>query len=270
MMFEAFLPLAGAFSGKSRSALARDLAQAGMRPGAEEYLSIAMGASFAASALSLASIAFLGPEYSLLAAALVFCLAFFAFLRYPSHAKARRAGAVERELPMALRMVSAELLLGVSFEGCLEGVARADYGALSGEFRAVMQDIRSGMPVPQALALLSRRVGSEHLERAVAHLASCYSSGSGADTLKRVAEGLAAEQRSKIREYNGKFAMYSLFFISVSAVVPAVFQALVTVGSSFLEMSFTPEQAMLIPAAGFPALSAAILLMLQWRRPRFL
>jgi pilus assembly protein TadC len=203
-------------------------------------------------------------------AVVLFFAVLLALLRYPSGARGKRAGAMERDLPLALRQIAAELSLGAAFEACLEDAAKADYGALSAEFNVALRDVRSGMPLPQALSLLAGRVGSEQLDRAVAHLADCYSSGAGADTLKRLADGLVAEQRAKAKEYNGKFAMYSLFFISASAVVPAVFQALVIVGSSFLDMSITPLQATLVPALAFPALSAAILLVLRWRRPRFL
>lgn len=269
-MFEALTPLAQAFPEGMKRSLGRDLAQARMRSCAEDYLSMALGISLLLAALSLTSMVFLSPEHSALLSTGIFSAAFLMMLKHPSSAASRRAGSLERDLPQALRSIAAELSLGAPFESCIEDAAKADYGALSEELRAVVRDVRSGTPVPQALSMLSRRSASEQLDRAVAHLISCYSTGAGADTLKRVADGLVAEQRAKIKEYNGKFAMYSLFFISASAVVPAVFQALVIVGSSFLDMSITPLQATLIPALGFPALSAAILLALRWRRPRFL
>lgn len=269
-MFESFIPFAQAFPEGVKRQLGRDLAQAGMGCGAEDYISASLGISLLAAALSLTSIVFLSLEYSALLSMGIFSVAFLIMLRYPMGARCRRAGAIERDLPLALRSIAAELSLGAPFEVCLEDAAKADYGALSAELRTAVRDVRSGMPVPQALSLLSGRAGSEQLDRAAAHLINCYSTGAGTDTLKRVADGIVAEQRAKTKEYNGKFAMYSLFFISASAVVPAVFQALVIVGSSFLDMSITPLQAALVPALGFPALSAAILVVLRSRRPRFL
>jgi hypothetical protein len=59
-------------------------------------------------------------------------------------------------------------------------------------------------------------------------------------------------------------------FIAVSAIVPALFQSFVIVGSMVLELDFTPLQVLLVTAVFFPLVDIAVLLYIRGKTPVFL
>jgi len=64
--------------------------------------------------------------------------------------------------------------------------------------------------------------------------------------------------------------MYSLVFIAVSAIVPAMFQSFILIGSYFMALSFTAEQVFIIIVVLFPIIDVGILMMINNKTPEFL
>jgi len=56
----------------------------------------------------------------------------------------------------------------------------------------------------------------------------------------------------------------------VAALVPALFEMYVALGSLFMRMSITPEQAFYIPAVVFPAISGMVLAWIYLKLPSFM
>ena len=59
-------------------------------------------------------------------------------------------------------------------------------------------------------------------------------------------------------------------FIAVSAIVPALFQSFLIVGSTFMQMDFTPVQAIVITTMLLPAIDIGVLLYIRSITPEFL
>jgi len=64
--------------------------------------------------------------------------------------------------------------------------------------------------------------------------------------------------------------VYSLMFIAVSAIIPALFQAFIIIGSSFMKLGIDSTQLLLINLAGFPLIDLGILLYIKSQTPAFL
>ena len=90
------------------------------------------------------------------------------------------------------------------------------------------------------------------------------------ENLKKLGQEMLARQRIESKEFNSKLALYSLMFVSLSAVMPALFQAFVIVGSSFLELDFSALQIIAIATVLFPALNLAVLFFARNSMPEFL
>jgi Flp pilus assembly protein TadB len=194
-------------------------------------------------------------------------------LRTPDYMKNRYAGSIERELPLALRTLAVELSVNLPFENCLRALS-VGYGNLSKEFGKALDELEAGSSVPEALENINERVDSKIAQRALVQISMAYVKGGTdnsetADILKKMADELVSIQKSQSKQYTGKLAIYSLIFIAVSAVVPAIFGAFVIVGSSFMELSLTPLQALLIPVVLFPLVDIMVLVFIRSRRPRF-
>ena len=188
---------------------------------------------------------------------------------YPFIRKNALTGAIEKELPIALRTVATQLSMNLPFEICLESVSKG-YGKLSDEIIEVVYEIKNGVPVQDALDDFAHRIDSKIVGRAVTHLKMCYEKGGdeqAAQSLESLANDLVRKQNADAKEFGGKLVMYSLVFIAVSVLLPALFQALIIVGSNFMDIGISPTQALLIPVIGFPLVDIIIMAWIRMRRP---
>ena len=251
------------FSAKFRKNLARDLFQAKMAYSSDDYLSLSFGVSLVASVFSLALLS-VSLDYLPLSI-LVFVLVFFSMVKYPAMKKKRLAKTIEKELPNSLRMIGIELNMGLPFETSLKNVCSGS--ALGGELRHALNNIENGSSVQEAFTAFSNRIDSNFARRASAQIIASYEKGGSGEALKKLADEQESILRARLKEYHGKLTIYSLLFIAASAVFPAIFQAFVIVGSSFLNIDFSPAQALLVPVLLFPAINAALFALIRWKRP---
>ncbi len=249
------------FSKKSADGIGRKLSAAGMEGvGGQGYLAgaLAMSSLFALAALVLAILFDLGAIEMAAALLLSFGCFFSLFLFLPSLLASRRASLVEAELPFVMREFSTYLQIGLPFEKCALRVAEGDY-ALSADFRRMLREAASGAAIQSALASFSSRFESMSVKRFSLLLSQAYETGAGADSLVRASEELSSAQLSGIREQSGKMSLFSILFISTSAMLPAFFCVFFALSPM---VSGTAMPAGAIWAAfllGFPLLNAVVL-----------
>lgn len=204
----------------------------------------------------------------------VFIGVFALSLYMPKLRERALAEEVEKDLGFALMQMAVELNMNQQFEKCLARVAKGGYGRLSSEFRRIASEINeAGSSVQEALFNFSSRMNSPTIKRAVAQIVAAYEQGGGrnaGEPLKRMAIEHFAKQWAVSKEFSGKMVVFSLMFIAVSAIVPALFLAFVAVGSTFMELDFTAGQVVLIATVAFPAIDLAALLYIRGKTPRFL
>lgn len=201
-------------------------------------------------------------------------LAFFLEKKWPAFQKKQKIEKVEAELPFVLLEMSIELTVQRPFEKILERVSQSAFKNAKKEFQKVFQEIHDkGASVPEALRHLAERLSSTESKRAIIQLIHAYEQGTyqnkGAN-IKRIAQELLSKQRIQAKAFSSKLGLFSLIFIVVSAIVPALFQSFVLVGSSFLSMDFSPLQVLLIIAVAFPLLDLGVLWYIKYKTPIFL
>jgi Flp pilus assembly protein TadB len=199
---------------------------------------------------------------------------FFFFWQWPIWKEKERMARVEAELPFVLLGISIELRLQRPFEKVLEKAGHSDFKFAGTEFQKASAEILfKGSSVPEALRHLSERLPGMDAKRAVIQLVHSYEQGTRKNRgleVKRIANELLAKQRIQAKAFSGKLALFSLVFITVSAIAPALFQSFVLVGSTFLSLDFTPVQVLAITAIGFPAADLTVLLLIRFKTPVFL
>lgn len=240
------------------------LLKAGIRLNAEEYLLYSTAAVFA---VAVAVFALFEPRPSSLAALIVFgiCISIYA----PFRLAKMRAERAEAELPYVMRTIASEVGAGVQYLQALRD------GAMAGR---VLKDVieeaialyKRGIPMERALRSAGDGVDSERVRRAFLHLGILYQSGKEAITIKKIAEEMIAVHRAEARRFSAELAMYTLLFVAVAALVPALFEMYVSLGSLFMKMKMSADDAFFIPAVAFPALSAGVLLWVYIRLPAFM
>ncbi len=162
-------------------------------------------------------------------------------------------------------MIGIELNMGLPFETSLKNVCSGS--ALGIEFKHVLKNIENGSSVQEAFGAFSSRIDSNFARRAAAQIIATYEKGGSGEALKKLADEQESILRARLKEYHGKLTIYSMLFIAASAVFPAIFQAFVIVGSSFLNIDFSPTQAILVPVLLFPAINIALFALIRWKSP---
>ncbi len=256
--------------------LQKSLEKARFRENAKNYFenSTRQSALFAVGAWFFIALIIGKIAESLLFGIVAGIIFFAAKMYYPTMKKKQLAALVEKDLPFALLSMSVELNLNVPFEKAMEGIADGKYGMASNEFEAACEEIQSkGASVQESLLHLSERIDSLQVKRCVSQMVSIYEQGGRKNKglpVKRLAKEILSKQRAESKEFSGKLVVFSLMFIAVSAIVPALFQSYIIVGSMFLETNITAPQVLLIVALGFPLLDLAILAYIKGKTPVFL
>lgn len=257
--------------------LKEDLKKAGLKVNAGKFLekTIILAVFSSLTAFFLAVLLAESLLLGILALACGFAVCFAGMIFKVKVKKRKIAELVEKELPFALMSMSVELNLNTSFEKVLENAAREDYGLLSKEFEKVLEEVRQNdSSIQEALFHFSERIDSRIVKRSIAQLIAVYEKGgkqgNAGFALKKLAEEQLLKQQASAREFSGKLVVFSLLFIAVSAIIPALFQSFIVVGSLFLELDFTALQVLLITIIGFPAIDLAVLVFIRAKTPLFL
>ncbi|MCR4336024.1 MAG: type II secretion system F family protein [archaeon] len=195
-------------------------------------------------------------------------------LSKPKKQLLKKAKKINKHLPFALMQISIDLNSGLAFDKALERTANSDYGLLSEELKKAIKDVkRNNISVPDALIEVASKNRSNLLKRSVAQLISVYEHGTKkkpGEIIRRIALEMLSRQKSESKEFSGKVVMFSLAFIVLSAIIPALFQAFITVGSSFMEIPFDGFQVLIIVGILFPLLDTLLLFYIKSLTPEFL
>lgn len=266
-------------SAKARDKLAQhttlDLKQAAIRTNEKKF--IENGTKYATGFSLFCALVFLLFFEDIFVAGtvalLAFACGFSAWLYYPKIAKRKRSAVLEKDLPFFLLSLSVQLSVNVPVDKAIKDIASKEKNLLGKEMLfAVRQVKENGASLQKALMELASTTDSFMVKRALSQVVSVFEHGgkNKAEGLKALAREQLSIQASQSREFAGKLVVYSLLFISVSTIIPAMFSAMILAGTSFLELSFTPLQVLLIVAVGFPCLDIAVLLMIQNKTPEFM
>ncbi|MBS3070028.1 type II secretion system F family protein [Candidatus Micrarchaeota archaeon] len=211
--------------------LDRNLKAAGMHFNTETYLIIASATSLFLAlvcfiVLATVSISindqvsfFINPVVSLV----VFLVAAVVILVYPSSKASERAAQVDKALPFALRQLATQLKAGLSFYKSLSSLAKSEYGLLSKELEIVLRDLDSGLSTEEALRLLTQRVKSEGLHKAVLQIIRAMKTGGNLSVvISEIADDVSFETRQQIRDFTEKLNLVSILYIMLGIVMPVV------------------------------------------------
>lgn len=195
---------------------------------------------------------------------------FLILLYTPTIKKKKKAKLIEAQLPLFLLKLATEIKLGKSFNLALREVTKEE-SEISSEFKLVLNDMNKGVSFQNALIEMNKRNELESVKRALSSLSNLQTTGKkDVIGLKKLSEEMLLKQRIESKEFSGKMAVYSLVFIAISAIVPAMFLSFALIGSYFMKISFTPTQILLISVIMFPAIDAGLLMVINSKTPVFL
>jgi tight adherence protein C len=155
-----------------------------------------------------------------------------------ARAARRRIARLEQELPTVLGFLSLSLSAGEGILDSMRRVATVSSGEFAAEFRRVVSDVGSGIPLSRALTDLSDRIRVPSLTRTVEQLTGALERGSPlAETLRAQASDARVEGKRRLLESAGKK--------EVAMLVPLVFLILP------LSVAFAVLPGLLVLRTGF-------------------
>lgn len=207
--------------------------------------------------------------FSLITGIITFITVFFILTIIPILENKRKVAKIESELPFFLIKLVTEINLGNSFFVAIEKICEKN-GYVENEFKKIISDMKKGKSFEESVQEINHSLNSLEVKRALSSITNIYSRGGDSRSLKRLTEELFLKQRIASKEFSGKMVIYSLIFIVISAIVPAMFSSFILIGSYFMAIEFSAIQVFLIIIVIFPALNIMILMIINSKTPLFL
>lgn len=161
---------------------------------------------------------------------------------YPKILLKRKIRELETNLIFALRTMLIQIMSGVSLFQALTIIANRNYGILSEEFKKTVESINAGIPQEKALEEMAARNPSPALRKALWQIVNGLRAGSDVSTvLKATLETTTRDQMISIKEYGGKLRMYSLLYVMIGIIFPALGLTFITTIASFPGLSLPGE-----------------------------
>ncbi|MFH1240001.1 MAG: type II secretion system F family protein [Candidatus Diapherotrites archaeon] len=209
------------------------LYSANMKYSARQYVALSVAAALVVfffmlilmSVVAAFGLAALTPFGQILVVVAISVLAFFfalvVMLLNPRRRARIRGENISMELPFALRHMATELRAGIGLYRTLQAIAVADYGDLSEEFARTINEIEEGTDTKLALRHMAQRCQSKALANALMHVIRALKTGGNlSDIMNEIAEDVAFELRTKVRDFAEKMNFFGVIFIFVAIVLP--------------------------------------------------
>jgi len=198
----------------------------------------------------------------------VWVVFFMLHMRYPKLLVNSVASKIDRGLLFATRDMLIQISSGVPLFGAMANVADGDYGQVSTEFKKVVNEVRSGSALSQALENMALRSQSKYLKKTVWQLITAMRSGSNlTSAMKGIIKLLVDNQLRAVKAYNAELNFIVLIYLMVSAVLPTVGTTVLVIFSVFGVLGVTPEIYTALIAGGF-FIQAMVIGYVYMRRPR--
>ena len=178
-----------------------------------------------------------------------------------------REGEIEKMLPLVMRHMAQDLMMGMHFVDVVQDIAKAGYGPISEEFQMVSRDVKLGKPVQDALIDMQKRIKSRYVKRAILQMITAYET-EDAKPLLEIAKDMTDMQRTEIKEYSAKFSFYLVVMIATSAILPAFLAGFFSIGTIIVEMDFNPMNIYILFGVILPLINFLMLYNMLKKAPR--
>ena len=178
-----------------------------------------------------------------------------------------REGEIEKMLPLVMRHMAQDLIMGMHFVDVIRDIAKAGYGPISEEFQKVSKDVKLGKSIQDALIGMQRRIESRYVKRAILQMVTAYET-EDAKPLLEIAKDMTDMQRTEIKEYSAKFSFYLVVMIATSAILPAFLAGFFSIGTIIVEMEFNPMNIYVLFGIILPMINFLMLYNMLKKAPR--
>jgi tight adherence protein B len=215
--------------------LAEHLARADLKLRASEFVMIQLAVLVAGAALAFWRFGF-APQFVIAGIG-----AYLLPMRFLKWRQGRRLKSFNRRLPDTLSLLSNALKAGLSLPQAIEAVAATSTPPISDELWRAIRELNLGTAMPQALANMVRRVGSEDLDLIVTAISIQASTGGN---LSRILDGISHTIRQRVQIKSQISAMTAQMRASgwIITLLPFIVAGILDVITpSYFRIMFTEE-----------------------------
>lgn len=211
------------------------LRQARMADTPEYYVQKTVFLSFL-STLSLMFLVFgftKSPK-ALLAAPIIFFIAFFYLIHYVDYRIKKIENEISKEIVFAGRFLLVELESGVPMFNSFKNMAE-QYEAIGKYFGEIVERVELGTPLDEALNETINTTPSADLRRLLWQLLNTLKTGSGvSEALTSVFDQIVREQQIAVKEYGRKLNPLAMFYMMVAVIVPSLGTIMLVILTTFV------------------------------------
>ena len=190
------------------------------------------------------------PEFNIfiyIIPAFISLVGFLYNVSYPSLVVSRRIGDIEKNLLFFLRHLLVEIKSGVNIYDAFMSISKADYGAISKEFKKVIKEISVGVPETNALEELMIKNPDINFKRVLWQIINAIKSGANlGNIIEELVKEFSAEQRTKIRMYGSQLNSLALVYMIFAIILPSIGVTFLMILSFFSGFGVSPGILILI------------------------
>jgi len=204
---------------------------------AKRYVAMCAAATIVGFIILSTISAFLFSFYGILAALLISFFIFMMQLKYPGVRGYKRVRKLDADLLGSLRALMIQLDAGVPLYEAMVIVSRQNFGEVSIEFQKVVKQINTGVSQINALEDLALKNPSPYFRRAIWQIMNGMKQGADINpVIKGVVTDLGKEQIIQIEKYGSQLSPLAMFYMMGAVILPALGTTFIIVLSGFLSL----------------------------------
>ena len=219
---------AGKVASQLLPSLQLDLERANIIVDVKRYLAMCLAATsfFLVIMTSLLFLVFFQKGLEFWAAGAGILLSGMLFLlqvNYPKVVAHKRIRKLDADLLAALRAIMIQINSGVPLFEAMVIISKQQFGEISSEFRKVVTQINSGVPQIEALETITLKNPSPYFRRTLWQIINAMKEGAAStEVMANVISNLTKEQIIQIEKYGAQLSPMAMFYMLVAVIIPSL------------------------------------------------
>ena len=233
---------AGKVASQLLPSLQLDLERANIIVDVKRYLAMCLAATsfFLVIMTSLLFLVFFQKGLEFWAAGAGILLSGMLFLlqvNYPKVVAHKRIRKLDADLLAALRAIMIQINSGVPLFEAMVIISKQQFGEISSEFRKVVTQINSGVPQIEALETITLKNPSPYFRRTLWQIINAMKEGAAStEVMANVISNLTKEQIIQIEKYGAQLSPMAMFYMMGAVIMPVLGITLFIVLASFIQL----------------------------------
>ncbi len=158
-------------------------------------------------------------------------------INYPKVVAHKRIRKLDTDLLAALRAIMIQINSGVPLFEAMVIISKQQFGEVSSEFRKAVTQINAGVPQIEALETMTLKNPSPYFRRTLWQIINAMKEGAAsAEVMANVITNLTKEQIIQIEKYGSQLSPLAMFYMMGAVIMPVLGITFFIVLASFIQL----------------------------------